>query len=110
VFSFRRDIYDYKVIQKSPINHFYASEHGEDKYELNDKVTSVLKKKYETFRVATVAFLIPIEYLGLSTKNVEETYKSCLIRLLPDANGYLEFIFKGLPFSVENVRQITMGA
>lgn len=24
VFSFRRDIYDYKVIQKSPINEFYA--------------------------------------------------------------------------------------
>lgn len=70
----------------------------------------MLKKKYEMFRVATVAFLIPIEYLGLSTKNIEETYKSCLIRLLPDSNGYLEFIFKGLPFSVENVRQITMSA
>ena len=70
VFSFRRDIYDYKVIQKSPINQFYAEEHGEDKYELNDKVTSVLKKKYDTFRVATIAFMIPIEYLGLSTKNI----------------------------------------
>jgi hypothetical protein len=44
--------------------------------------------------------MIPIEYLGLSTKNIEETYKSCLIRLLSDSNGYLEFIFKGLPFNV----------
>lgn len=58
------------MIQKSPINQFYAEEHGEDKYELNDKVTSVLKKKYEMFKVANVAFLIPIEYLGLSTKNI----------------------------------------
>ena len=35
VFSFRKDVYDYKVIQKSPVNQFYAEEHGEDKYELN---------------------------------------------------------------------------
>lgn len=60
VFSFRRDIYDYKVIQKSPINEFYAEEHGQDKYELNDKVTSVLRKKYETFNHSVSAFLIPI--------------------------------------------------
>lgn len=55
-----------------------------------------------------MAFVIPIEYLGLSAKTIEETYKSCLVRLLEGNNGYLEFTFKGLPYVVENVRQITL--
>jgi hypothetical protein len=60
VFSFRRDVYDYKVIQKSAINQFYEEQHGDKKYELNDKVTAVLKKKYDMFGHAAISFLIPI--------------------------------------------------
>ena len=67
----------------------------------------MLKKKHDMFR-STVAFVIPIEYLGLSAKTIEETYKSCLVRLLEGNNGYLEFTFKGMPYVVENVRQITL--
>lgn len=52
-------------------------------------MTSVLKKKYDTFNHTVCSFLIPIEYLGLSTKNIEETYKTCLIRILHGDPGYL---------------------
>lgn len=94
--SFLKDTNEYKFVESAPYDR--NSDNHSQVYHLNEKVINTLNKNINS------AYIVPIEYIGISNSNYDESFRSVLLR--KNGDDLYEFIIRGLPYKINAYRKI----
>lgn len=79
---------------------------GDEVYELHERASNILNRKYESHPKCNVSLLVPIECIGVPSKSMQEAERMGVIRKNHRSGRYSEFTMSSPPFKLLTYREI----